>query len=251
MSQGKRKLTARTEPAAFGRARLVHLVTELRNPAPGDITKATRPQPAADFAERLGRLFDLSDTLALDDTLRQMPGNTPPGSDPAWSDPEGLVADFAASRDALARELIKAFESGSVRDPLPPQAEHPADTTPEFQPYRRFYQARQQHMATGVQRLRIRLRQALSTRSPALAQLGALDAVFDNTLTTYERRCFGTLPRVLEKRFRQLDREHQETAWLPRFRQEMRLLLLAELEARLTPVQGLLDALPPEDTPFR
>ena len=84
--------------------------------------------------------------------------------------------------------------------------------------------------------------------------------MLDNTLTGYARKGFGAVPRVLEKRFLALwpDRQHsllsdapgddprewmEEGAWLHRFCQEMKTLLLAELDARLEPVQGLIMAL--------
>ena len=87
-----------------------------------------------------------------------------------------------------------------------------------------------------------------------------IDAVLDNTLTGYARKGFGAVPGVLEKRFLALwpDRQHsllsdtpgddpqdwmKEGAWLHRFCQEMKTLLLAELDTRLEPVQGLLMAL--------
>ncbi len=60
-----------------------------------------------------------------------------------------------------------------------------------------------------------------------------------------ERALLATVGARLEPRFDQL-RAAQDGAppgpWLERFRQEMRGLLLAELDLRLQPVEGLLEA---------
>lgn len=241
--------------APYG-GRLARLVAELGG--------ATAGKAPPDFAERLGRLFDLSDTIVLDDATRR----TPPGpfeSDTAQRRERetALSAELARTRDELAAAVLESFESPSVSDPLPaPKAARKPGIPPSFEPYQRFYQTRQRQLAVGAQRLRARARKALAQQGPELAQLAELDAVFDNTLANYTRQAFGALPKVLDKRFRTLWRAHhkkaedpdppenwiQEGAWLDRFQREMRLLLLAELEARLEPAQGLLDALHNEDT---
>lgn len=248
--------THKSERTTPHSARLVRLVTELGSPAGG--------KALPNFGERLGRLFDLSDTIVLDDASRRVPRG-PFETNPAEIKQrrETLAADLGRTRDALAGGITEGFESPSVTDPLPvPKAPRKPGVPPSFDLYQRFYQARQRPLTVGAQRLRGRVRKAMSKQSPALAQLAELDAIFDTTLVQYGRHCFGALPTVLEKRFKTLWRHHhkkladapdppedwiQEGAWLDRFHQEMRLLLLAELEARLEPVQGLLDALNNED----
>ena len=218
-----------------------------------------------DFAARLGRLFDLSDTIVLDDATRRTPAGPPIDAQQRQQACEQLAADLAATRDSLAQAIAEAFESDAVSEPLPPpQAARKPGIPPAFEPYSRFYQARQRQLTIAVQHLRARARKRVSQADPALAPLTELDVVFDNTLTHYRRHCYEALPSVLEKRFRDLWRAHHRTlkeeapdpprewvregAWLDRFQQEMRLTLFAELEARLIPVQGLLDALHNKDS---
>jgi len=251
MSNGVHK-AKRGNTVPTSQTRLIRLVARLGSPA---VARAP-----TDFAARLGRLFDLSDTIVLDDATRRTAHQPPAPARQRYQARQQLAADLADSRDALAQAIAEAFESDAVSEPLPPpQAARKPGIPPAFEPYARFYQARQRLLTARVQRLRARARAIVSEADPALVPLAELDAVFDNTLTAYRRQCHEALPAVLEKRFRALWRAHhralpaetpdppaewlREGAWLDRFQQEMRLLLLAELEARLIPVQGLLDAL--------
>lgn len=256
MSNGVHK-AKRGDAVPSSQTRLIRLVAQLGSPA---VARAP-----TDFAARLGRLFDLSDTIVLDDATRRMPDETAVPARQRHQARAQLAADLADTRDSLAQAIAEAFESDAISEPLPPpQAARKPGIPPAFEPYARFYQARQRLLTSTVQRLRARARKMLSEVDPALAPLAELDAVFDNTLTHYRRQCYEALPSVLEKRFRGLWRAHhraleeeapdppqewlREGAWLDRFQQEMRLTLFAELEARLIPVQGLLDALHNEDS---
>jgi hypothetical protein len=67
----------------------------------------------------------------------------------------------------------------------------------------------------------------------------------------------STVPLLLEKHFDRLRKAHQETqadtpasddAWLAVYRKDMQGVLLAELNLRLQPVEGLLEALGHEST---
>lgn len=239
-------------PSAPYSARLVRLLANLGSPEAVEIPGC--------FAERMGRLFDLADTIALD-AARQRPAAGPfiAESDTATH----LQADLDHSRDSLVERIDQAFSDGgtaTLRLPTPV----PDETPPSFKPYQRFYLAQQRQLIATVQPLRLRIRQTMAAHSPALAQLAALDTVFDNTLSIYSRRGFATLPKVLEKRFKTLWRAHLKDlskgdrdphpgdwitpgAWLHQFHQEMRMMLLAELEIRLEPILGLLDALNHKD----
>ena len=164
------------------------------------------------------------------------------------------VNDLDKARDKLLAGLTRAFEPEQLgtRNGLPaPQA--------DFEPYQAFYVARQRQLTAGLQPVRARLRGALADCGPEAARLAELDAVFDATLTAWARRCFGAIPKLLARRFDALKPDEQRSllhddaddpqawmapgGWLHRFCQEMQLLLLAELEARLEPPRGLLDAL--------
>ena len=208
-------------------------------------------EPDGDVAERLARLFDLSDTVALD------AANAHRASGPFQAgerDYRRLDEDLAKARDKLLAALTRAFEPEQLgtRNGLPaPEA--------DYEPYQKFYVARQRQLTAGLQPVRVRLRGALADCSPEAARLAELDTVFDATLTTWTRSCFGAIPKLLERRFDALKPDEQRSlldddaddpqawmapgGWLHHFCQEMQLLLLAELEARLEPLRGLLDAL--------
>jgi hypothetical protein len=126
--------------------------------------------------------------------------------------------------------------------------------TIDFAPYRLRYLARQQAMEAGVGPLRAKLRSALAARSAEMAKLATVDAVMEQALEAREHSLLATVPALLEKRFKRLRQaatpapDASETdaaplAWLPIFHQDIRDLLLAELDFRFQPVDGLLEAL--------
>jgi hypothetical protein len=106
-------------------------------------------------------------------------------------------------------------------------------------------------METQIVPLRRRLRSSLADRSASLAKLAELDIVMEQVVGAQERALLATVGARLEPRFDQLRGTRDDAAseapvqpgpWLERFRQEMRGLLLAELDLRLQPVEGLLEA---------
>jgi hypothetical protein len=106
-------------------------------------------------------------------------------------------------------------------------------------------------METRIVPLRRRLRSTLADRSPALAKLAELDIVMEQVVGAQERALLASVAARLEPRFDRLRAPHDKVAsepaaasapWRERFHQEMRGLLLAELDLRLQPLEGLLEA---------
>ena len=232
MSNSTHRTQKKAQPAPPS-TRLVQLVAALGN--------GTGLGTHGCFAERMGRLFDLSDTIALDAAYKyQSMGPFRPEEGLT----ERLRADFNQTRDTLISGITLSFDPGEAKVKL--RLPRTVETPPVFKPYERFY-----------------LRDGFAAQNHTLAQLAVLDTVFDNTLASYGRYCFAAIPMVLGKRFRSLWRAHRNQqpedqpdpadawvapgGWLHQFRQEMQTLLLAELETRLEPVQGLLDALNHEE----
>lgn len=121
-------------------------------------------------------------------------------------------------------------------------------------PWRQAYQARQRAMETRIGALRASVRTALAGQSPELARLASLDAVLERTLAPRERQLLGTVPGLLE---RHLERQRrQDTAVsagaghaVPGLdRRSLQTALLAELDVRLQPIDGMLEALDPQAT---
>lgn len=163
--------------------------------------------------------------------------------------------------------------AGAARESNGSNAANPANAaaeTPDFEPYRRYYAAHQRDMESSIGLLRTRLRRALadaasgSSGSPALARLAVLDEVMERALGERERSLLASVPQLLAKRFARLRQAHRQAladqplandppaddpaqwmqpgGWLATFCREQQAVLLAELEVRLQPAAGLVDA---------
>ena len=229
------------------------------------------PPPNGMFGERLGGWLGWTDAIALSAALHAVPAATPsaPRSAPAC---ESAQRDFDRVRGVLARSIADdaepAADEDAQRAPLP-ATPLGTDGVPAaaFTPYRRRYLARQQSMESGIAALRGRVRTVLAGTSAAMARLAALDAVMEQALGARERGLMAMLPALLEKRFQRLRATHgpmpvarpasdtpivrDEPAadtslaghWMDLFCRDMQAVLLAELDTRLQPVEGLLAAL--------
>ena len=102
-------------------------------------------------------------------------------------------------------------------------------------------------MALRVEALRGQVRQALEQASPALAQLAAFDAVLERMLAAREPGLMATVPLALERRFEALRTaavaDESPDGWRQTFAQALHAALRAELEQRLQPVIGMIEAL--------
>lgn len=237
----------------FNSPRFIRLLAELA--AEGAAT------PKTSFAERLSQWLGFTDAIALSGALG-VPAAAP--GKQASPVPEGLRqpldAAVARVRAALAESIAADGVSGTgrvrVRLPLPAAASKPG-VAPDFMPYRRYYAAHQRDMEAGVGPLRAQAREAVAAVSPEMAQLATLDEVMERAFAERERNLLAGVPQLLEKRFQQRYALHRQTVgdgldeplqwmqpggWLATFCQEMRTVLLAELEVRLQPVLGLVEA---------
>lgn len=164
-----------------------------------------------------------------------------------------------------------------------PVLDEPVEIKTAFEPYRRFVAAHQRQMESTLRSLRAQLRMQLSRHGGAGQQLAALDAAFENILAEREAALLAKTAQLLEKRFVQSLKLHlqaqtqatqaalaTETAkasmnitdttdttdtapnhspepdassWLVPLHQTLRQALLAELDTRLQPALGLLEAI--------
>lgn len=198
------------------------------------------------FAEQLGQWLDLSDTIALSGALA---GGSPR---PAGHRPTtaGALADaLARTRKALTDAILGEGPPapGRTRPRLPPPGSGlTAEGAVDFAPYRRYYAAQQREMEAAIAPLRAQARAALQGGTPGQAQLAALDAVMDKALAERERLTLGAVPFLVERRYAR--RTDTPAAWLPAFGRELQQALLAELDLRLQPVLGLIEAFSNEVT---
>ncbi|GAA4346788.1 DUF3348 domain-containing protein [Variovorax defluvii] len=193
------------------------------------------------FADRLGEWLRWTDAISLSSALGASPSAAPRGARAATAT---LESECAGLRNALAN----AISADSVfTAPIKTAAT-------DFPFYRRRYQARQQTMEMAIEPQRERLRAILAARSPDMARLAAVDAVMEQVLGVQEHNLLAGIPARLEKHFARLRRtepvpdeapegEARPGPWLDLFRNDMRDLLLAELDFRLQPIEGLMEAL--------
>ena len=244
-------MTPGTPRTSFNSSRLVHLLAGL--------TAVEVSGPTSSLAERLGPWLGWADAISLSAVLAG-PQPRPPGSqDGTPLRPDAVSREFTRVRDQLAR-AIDADETFAAPPPSLPTEE------PDFAPYRRSYQSHQRAMEAGIQPLRTNLRATLeATGSPGLSRLAALDAVLDRALAARERSLLASVPALLEKHFKRLRKAHREDAdapqdisgasrrppsdtWLAAYGRDVRRVLIAELDVRLQPVEGLIEALRQDTT---
>jgi hypothetical protein len=219
-SKGTAPVQQRT---AFHSPPLVRLLAGLDQTPPPD---PARPQ--ANVGERLGQWLAWTDAIALSQALNQPPAQAPRRS-AAASVQARAAAALARVRDDLRRAVLQ--------DPV-----FQPDANADLADYRRAAQARQRAMAAAIGPLRAQLRGLLATTSAAGAHLAALDATLETALGEREHHSLaGVVPR-LERHFQQLQ-QAQVPHWRDSFHQTLQQVLLAELDLRLQPAQGLLDAL--------
>ena len=194
----------------------------------------------ASVGERLGTWLDWTDAIALSQALNQPPSQPLAPAQPGASS-RGAMA-LASVRDDLRRAILQ--------DPVfQPDSRPATDPATEQADIRRAAQARQRAMAAAIGPLRAQLRGLLATTSAAGAQLAALDATLETALREQEHHHLAAVVQRLEQHFRQAQTE-PAADWRVRFHHTARQVLLAELDLRLQPAQGLLDTLAAQgDTP--
>lgn len=209
------------------------------------LTASDLPAPTRSLSDQLSEWIDWPHAVALSTVLDGKPTA-------ALSDersPGGPDGDECARvRVALAGTIAGDRAFCPLPEPAPPDD----DERLEYPFYRQRYQAMQQAMEAGVGRLRERLRDTLTLRAGGMARLAALDALMERALARRERSLLSAAPVLLGgyfERLRQAARERAADApapdrdWLDVFRNDMHDVLLAELDVRLQPAQGLLAAL--------
>lgn len=229
----------------FNSAALIRLLADLAVAEP-----AVSKQP---LAERLGLWLGWAEAISLATALT--------GSAAVAARP-GASAHARAAADDVARvraDLAQAFSvqaitaeaggstTGMARTMAPDTAPDMAiDRGADFLPYRRHHQAQQRLMAARIGPLRARVRAAAARVSAPLGQLAALDAALDEALGARERSLLATVPGLMARRFqhlRQAPPAAHPAGWLAVFCSEMQAVLHAEMDLRLQPIAGLVDAM--------
>ena len=227
----------------FNSSRLVRFLAEL------SIVDAAESKQA--FAERLGQWLDFADAIALHAAHGNAAAQRVGGAESSTA----LANEFAAARAAWSSSIAAScakWPTSSTAADLDPAA--------AYAPYRRFYSAQQGEMDVAIRPWRNKARRALAQAGGKLGQLASLDGALDKILGARERQLLATVPALLERRFALLASAHrrrlaetgqpddpglwmQPGGWLADFGKELAMVLLAELDLRLQPTVGLIEAL--------
>lgn len=222
---------------SFTGSALIRLLARL-----ADVETPETPERKQAFADRLSQWLDWANAISLSNALGGGLSDATNMPSPSSASTSAEEVACARVRTALAKAIAEDTRAAST------------DMTADFSPHRRRYFARQQSMETSIGPLRARLRARLAAGSPAMAQLAAVDGVMEQTLGGRERTLLSSVPLLLQghfERLRQADlvavREPNggvtEGTWPDAFCKDMQDVLLAELDIRFQPVEGLLDAL--------
>lgn len=204
------------------------------------------------FADALNQWTGWTESIALSKALDRplTVGAAAPG--PA-------VADDRHAEEQAELERVRAQQAQAIAREVAAAGRGPLESGMGFAPFRHCHQARQQAMESAVGPLRDRVRLAVAQCPGEAARLAAIDAVMAEVLALQERRLLATVPAMLGRHFARLceagqapnatgapdDAAADAEARRDLFRHDLQAVLLAELELRLQPVQGLLSALRP------
>jgi hypothetical protein len=188
-------------------------------------------------AERLGGWLGWADAIGLSQVLAAPAGTA--------CNPQARAQALDWADAALARlqaELPAAFDDALLARESAEPAPEGVSLADLLAPYRLHHSQQQRSMAARIGTLRERLRPHLAESSGALARLAQLDALLERATLGPERERLASLPALLTRR---AERHHaaDPRGWRARFWADLQRALRAELDLRLQPVLGLIDAL--------
>lgn len=245
-------------PSALRGPTLIRLLARL---ADADVS-----EPEQSVSQRLSEWLDWTDAIALSTALGAHAGAPAGGAQAARAPGAPDTSECLRLRQELTRLIVEDSAFAGLRQQGGARAARPAaaagaDVAADYAFFRQRYLSMQQAMETGVSHLRGRLRRMLAAGGPRMARLAWVDAAMEQALGAREQMLLAGLPALLARYFERLRRAEQaalaeaaaqacaETepvaagTWLDVFRKDMQSLLLAELDLRLQPAEGLLAAL--------
>lgn len=210
------------------------------------LTDADFVPSSQSLSDRLGQWLDWTHAVALSTALDGKPSAV--GSD---------VSTFgSAEENECAR--VRASLAGAIAGDRAFAEKAGAGEAVDYAVFRQRYLAMQRAMQAATGDLRGRLQEMLARRTAEMARLAAVDAAMERVLSPREQTLLARLPALLGERFECLRQAEQKAladapatenapatpgAWLDVFRKDMQSVLLAELDVRFHPIEGLLAAL--------
>jgi hypothetical protein len=211
------------------------------------------------LSDRLGHWLDWTQAVVLSTALDGKPSAI--GTEvPTFGSAE--ESECARVRTSLANTIAgdRAFVTARQRGVEPAFAEESGTIeVVDYAVFRQRYLAIQRKIQAATGNLRGRLRDMLTQRTADMARLAAVDAAMERALSPREQALLANVPALLGEHFERLRQAEQERlagaqlsedtsatapgAWLDAFRRDVQSVLLAELDVRFQPVEGLLEAL--------
>lgn len=207
------------------------------------VVAADATVPRGELLAWLGQPLDLHSASKLAEVLAAVAPSTHAHSEAAEGCENCEEALLTVHR-ALLRDIAGSFAAAEgVRIPLPRlDAPSVLDGPDAAERLRRFHAAWQREMELRIAALRRDLRSHLQQRAPALAALAALDEALEQQVLRAGEAALVGLPGLLVPRWETLAADTTDTAAGEQRVSELKELLLAELEQRLQPVLGLVEA---------
>jgi hypothetical protein len=211
------------------------------------LTDVGVPQSNPSLSDRLSQWLDWTQAIALSTALDGRPSVL---DGQAFGSAE--EDECARVRSSLAHAISNDAELALLRQREAEKAltaEGGEPVAVDYTPFRQRYAAMQRRMQTATGHLRGRLRDMLAQRSADMARLADVDAVMERALSPREQTLLASVPTVLGDHFERLRQaeaqkaDNAASAWLDVFCRDMQSVLLAELDVRFQPVEGLLAAL--------
>ncbi len=220
------------------------------------------PAPARSLSDSLSQWLGWTDAIALSTALKGAAVPASGNSGGATQDFPGLLEREQREFDRVRASLVNAILGQGASSPAQNRpvrgapAPRPRDLDIDFTIHRQRYMTLQHTMAQNIALLRARLRTTLAAQSPKLAQLAVMDALMAQVLDAREQSLLAGVPALLSGHFERLQAgEAADLAapqpgkplkpgnWISVFRKDMNSVLLAELDIRLHPAEGLMAAL--------
>jgi Protein of unknown function (DUF3348) len=211
------------------------------------------------LSDRLGQWLDWTHAVVLSTALDGEPSAMDadvPTSGSAEEDECTRVRASLAHVIAGERAFATAQQRGAGHASAEEGGTHEAV---DYSVFRQRYLAIQRKIQAATGNLRGRLRDTLAQTTVDMARLAAVDAAMERALSPREQTLFAHVPALLGEHFERLSQAEQKTmaeahasedtsamatgAWLDVFRKDVQNVLLAELDVRFQPVEGLLAAL--------
>lgn len=214
-------------PTSFNSSQLIRLLASLGIAEAADSSQT--------FAERLSHWLAWTDAISLSRALNGEQALKPTLASPGVP-PRAVAVTEEFNR--VRKDLAQSITTDTVL-----RSGGPTEEGAGFSALRRHHLAHQRAMETRIGPLRAKVRASLSAHSPELGALAELDAVLGDALVARERHLLSHVPVWLEQHFVRARQAAPSSHTPATPGQQVQSILLAELDIRLQPIEGLIEAL--------